>query len=84
MWFQPRNTAGVAKLRLKTRSQRTSAAERTNRPPTEAALLLALVLGRLRQLEPFLGDPQPRLFVERANDARGVFSGFLSLLAEPS
>jgi hypothetical protein len=39
VWFQPRNTASVAKLRLKTRSQRVSAAGRTKRPPTEAALL---------------------------------------------
>jgi hypothetical protein len=50
--------------------------------PIESALLLALILGRLRQPEPFLGDSQPRLFIERANDARGVLSGFLSLLAE--
>ena len=41
-------------------------------------------LGRLGQLEPFLSDPEPRLFVERANDASRVLSGFLSLLSKPS
>jgi len=38
VWFQPRNTAGVAKLRLKTRLQRMSATARPERPPTEVAL----------------------------------------------
>jgi hypothetical protein len=50
-------------------------------PPTEGALPTAR-FSRFRQLEPLVGDPQPRFFIKRAYCPLSVLPGFFSLLAE--
>jgi hypothetical protein len=43
----------------------------------------APIINRLGELEPFLGNLQPRLFVERAYCLLRLLTGFLGVLAEP-
>jgi hypothetical protein len=42
-----------------------------------------LALGSLRQLDPFLSDPEPCFLIQRAESFGPVISGFVRLPAEP-
>ena len=59
-----------------------SAAERTKRTPTEAALPTPSI-NRGRHLEPFLSEPEPRLLIDRIDCLDCLLSAFLGLLAKP-
>jgi hypothetical protein len=58
--------------------------QKSKQASTEKGLALSRPpsLDRYRQLQPFFGNPQPRLFVERVDRLGGLLTGLVRLPAE--